>query len=287
MPAPLKVFAVDGNWYLHRVFHTSQHGYDNLPSRFLSIICRDALDARCTTILVAFDGARVFRHKLLSTYKGSRRKDTEERLIPDGAVEEGSPYLLLPALLAYLGEHGVPNVQYDLYEADDVLASVAAQTKGAVLGSKDKDVYQCLGNGTLQFDSSAKKDNKRAPIIVDARTVKKKLGVTPEQAVDYQTLIGDSIDDVPRIMSPAKAAAGLSQHGSIKEWAAADEEALKLFRSRKAELILNRKLVRLVTDIGVRIDEIQWAPPGKKTPSSYIALRDFCNPKTKGLFGRK
>jgi 5'-3' exonuclease len=235
---------------------------------------------------VAFDGARVFRHKLLSTYKGSRRKDKEERLIPDGAVEEGSPYLLLPALLAYLGEHGIPNVQHDLYEADDVLASVAAQTKGAaVLGSKDKDIYQCLGNGTLQFDSSGKKNGERCPIVIDALAVEKKLGVKASQAVDYQTLIGDGIDDVPRIMSPAKASLGLKTYGTIQEWAAADEEVRKLFKARRAELNLNRKLVRLVTDIKISLSPIRWAVPSGKTPKAYIALRDFCNPKTKGLFG--
>lgn len=286
MPDPLKVFAVDGNWYLHRVFHTA-HTHDNLPQRFLQMICRDALDARCTTLMVAFDGARVFRHKLYSQYKASRKQDKEARLIPDGAVEEGSPYLHLPAVCAYLGLHGVPNVQYDLYEADDVLTSVAHAYPGTVIGSRDKDLYQALVTGAVLFDSSAKKDGVRAPVVMHAADVERKLGVLIHQTVDYQTLIGDGIDDIPRVMTPKQAVAGLKLHDNINAWAAADADARKLFKARKAELVLNRKLVRLVTDIPVRCTPIQWAvSAAAKTPSSYIALRDFCQPKSKGLFRR-
>lgn len=284
MHTPLKVFAVDGNWYLHRIFHTSRT-YDNLPQRFLQLICRDALEARCNTILVAFDGSRVFRHALYSKYKTSRKVDPEARLIPDGAVEEGSPYLHLPALLACLGAHGIPNVQHDQYEADDVLTSVAHLYPGTVLGGKDKDLYQALVTGAVLFDSSAKKDGVRAPIVTHAAHVERKLGVRIEQTVDYQTLIGDGIDDIPRILTPKQAVAGLKLHADINAWAKADAEMRKLFKARKAELVLNRKLVRLITDIPVKCEHIRWAAVTKTTPSSYCALRDFCQPRARGLFG--
>jgi DNA polymerase-1 len=286
-----RVAAVDGNFYIHRVFHTqSEHTKDMAAAisyRLLALICKDALAARATRVLVAFDGPDVFRHKLVDSYKANRKKDDGEvDLIhnKEGLVSEDGPYKYLTEVCAYIAAAGIPVVQFSAYEADDVLASVAANNPDVALLTRDKDAYQVLRTGVIQYDSTFKVKGKPVPRTIRANDVEKIFGVPPEQCVDLQTLTGDGVDNVPRLIRKDVAIRGLKKHFSLKNWLEEDDMLKEKLRPMKHQLNLNRKLVKLVTTLDVDVPAIRWVPEARKWPSAYFALKDFCNPKSKGLF---
>jgi DNA polymerase-1 len=238
--------------------------------------------------LVAFDGPNVFRYKLYSQYKANRKKKEldEPDLIhnKDGLVADSSPYEHLEAIRVYLADCGIPCVQKSQYEADDILCSVATQNKNVVCGNKDKDAFQYVLRPDISlYDSSFKEKGQPKPRTTLMGDVEAIFGVKPDLALDLQTLVGDSIDNIPTILSKAKAIKGLKQWGSIRSWLDNDKDFRALMVANKPTLMLNRKLVRLKDDIRVEIPAIRWnRHPDMVT--SYIQFRDFCNPKSKGLF---
>lgn len=271
---------VDGNWVMHRAFFTTpdtaQDMGATLCSKFVSMICKDALATKATRIVVAFDGDKIFRYSIWPEYKANRGPSD----VDDG--DSGSVYDHLGRLKSHLEKLGIHWVQELEYEADDVLASLAKATDdedSLVVATKDKDAYQYLQSNVRLYDSSMKPN----PVYVTERDVFKKLGVTCTQCVDYQTLIGDKIDNVPRLVGESKARKGLEAYGTLKNWLAEDVSLRKTLSNHKAQLALNRKLVKLVTNIEVTACPVKWYA-GSDVPTSYIQWRDFCNPKSKGLF---
>lgn len=271
----VKTLGVDGNWVLHRAFHTQKYEARDpgaiIMRNFVSMVCKDALLFRATHILVAFDGARIFRHKLFPLYKANRNGETDGK----------SPYDYLDGLKTYLAECGIYCVQHHKYEADDVLCSLVHATKGDVaISTKDKDAYQYVDHRVTLIDSTAK------PVVslLRHKDIEKKFGVAPELCLDLQTLVGDSIDNIPKLLNRAPAIKGLQKWGSLKAWLAADLELRKQLRGQKEALKLNRLLVKLVPDIpSVEARAVEWNKSADM-PNSYIALREFANPRSKGLF---
>ena len=70
-------------------------------------------------------------------------------------------------------------------------------------------------------------------------------GFTPAQYLDFQTLLGDKVDNIPKILTPAKAAKTVLEYGSLKAWLERNPDFIE---EHGEALMLNRKLVRLVTD---------------------------------------
>lgn len=136
-----------------------------------------ALDSRTPT----------FRHELYSEYKATRAK-TPEDLHPQVPIIEE----ILTAL-------GVPIVRQDGFEADDIIASVAARARAegrpCVIISGDKDLMQLVG-GPISILKPGKTGGWDA---VDAEGVKAEWGVGPELMLDLLSLTGDASDNVPGV----------------------------------------------------------------------------------------
>jgi DNA polymerase-1 len=275
MTIKTRTLGVDGNWVLHRAFHTQNYEAKDpgaiILRNFVSIVSKDALNARATRVLVGFDGSRIFRHKLYPEYKANRPTPADGR----------SPYDYLEGLLQYLGECGIPYRQHHKYEADDLMCTLKHVSEGPVwISSKDKDSYQYVDERVTLIDSTAKPE----PRILRYKDIERVFGVRPELALDLQTLIGDTMDNVPQLMSRAKAVKGLKEWGSLKKWMSGDREVNKILSKSKDQLILNRKLVKLVKDIpDVEASVPKWNS-SKEMPNSYIVWKDFANPKSRGLF---
>lgn len=270
-----RTLGVDGNWVLHRAFHTQNYEAQDpgaiIMRNFVSMVSKDAILAKADHVLVAFDGARIFRHKLVSDYKANRPVSDDGR----------SPYDYLDGLLTYLGECGIPYRQHHKYEADDVLCTLSHVTDGKLfVSTKDKDAYQYMTPDVQLIDGTVKPN----PRILKYGDIEAKFGVPPEQALDLQTLIGDGMDNVPELVSRAKAIKGLKKWGSLKKWLAGDPELRSSLRGKQEQLRLNRKLVRLVPDV----PDVQASVPiwnkSKDMCNAYIAWRNFANPKSRGLF---
>ena len=272
------LYAVDGNWYLHRIFHTQFESPDkgyHIAKRLVAIVCKDALAVKASRIVVAFDGARLFRYKIYPEYKANRVRNAGE-----------SPYDYLGRVIEAFAECGIPTVQISKHEADDVLCSVATQyrdTYDVYVGCRDKDAHQYVTDGVFLYDSSAKPEPRvigsKAPYL----TIKDITGMSPRQFLAHQLLTGDKVDNIPMLMAVAKAKKGLIKHGSFQNWKSQDADFAEFVRENAEALRLNRKLVELVTDIDIDVPAIKWNND-RKLPMPYQALKAYNNPLSKGLF---
>lgn len=329
MKAPKKkletLFVVDGNWYLHRAFYTlkTRRPYSEaLPYHFLGMIVKDALVLKARYLLVAFDGPKVFRHKVYPLYKVNREADMKvtQREEPDeedldevgeGDVQKPSVkdiYDFLPNVFDLLTKVGVAYYQPRRREADDVLCSIARRYSihsddpprvpvvSFVGGCQDKDAYQyVIGPHVRLHDTSAKgADGKPKPKTIDEATVLAKTGLRSDQQVDYQTLIGDGVDGIPKIkgFTPARVKKILKKYGTLRRWYSRDKEAKAELDPLMVDLRRNRKLVTLTEDALPPGEPSDWMVPKKKPKDPYLSKNYheyhlFLWPKSKGLFARR
>ena len=140
--------------------------------------------------------------------------------------------------------------------------------------------------------------NKKEAVLVDSKKVQKIWGVEPKQMVDLQTLIGDSIDSIPHVLTENKARKLLAQHGSLKKYFAT-KEGLQFWNENQAELVRNRSLVRLAKDC---VNDLPLKAPdlfiqqrdgkgveratGVRLPESFHALQSYCHTKQVNLFAK-
>ena len=110
----------------------------------------------------------------------------------------------------------IPTCSLENYEADDLIgclsARAAAQGMRTVIISADKDLFQLVNDHVSILRS--KKDDME---IYGPPEVKARMGVGPEQIVDYLALVGDTSDNIPGVpgIGPKTAVALLEQFGSI------------------------------------------------------------------------
>lgn len=298
-----RIFAIDGNWYLWRSFHTTKTSRalnEVLPYNLLSLICKDAVAVRADYVMVGFDGNKVFRHTIYPEYKANRSgkaaSPSDDDTDHDGTTIKDMVYGCLPDIYNLFNSVGLVYYTPRKREADDVLCSVARHygpIYKVICGAQDKDAYQYLENpNVILYDSSAKsKDGKRKPKYIGRAEAEKKKGVKVEQMVDFQTLIGDELDNVMPIkgMTPGRAKKILAEYGSIRNWYKKDKESKAFITSQLERLRLNRQLVTLMDDAVPPTEVEEWKLLRKKPNDKYLS-RSFHElhlqlwPKTKGLF---
>ncbi len=128
---------------------------------------------------------KTFRDDLFPTYKGTR----------DSPPETFAPQI--PRMLEMCEAFGIKVIEAPGYEADDVMATLAARLEADCarirLVSKDKDLMQCLTETVTLFDIH--KDEE-----LDLAGMLEKKGITPTQAIELQILTGDSVDNIPGVV---------------------------------------------------------------------------------------
>jgi len=204
------VYVVDSHSLIFQVFHalpemTSPRGQ---PVGAVFGFARDIMflldEKKPDYLFCAFDmpGA-TFRHEMFAGYK-EHRTEMPDDLVPQiASIERMLAALAIPVL-------GVPG-----YEADDVLATVAcvvAERGGeCVLVTGDKDCRQLLGDRVKIL-------NVRKNQLFDTAALAADWGVRPEQVVEYQALVGDSVDNIPGVplIGPKIARELLQKFGSLE-----------------------------------------------------------------------
>lgn len=184
-----------------------------------------------------------FRHRVYSAYKAGRGA------APDEADEQ---LLLLPALIE---ASGLPGFAAPGYEADDVLATLAAELAGAgerpLVVSGDRDCLQ-LARGPARVLYVARGVDAAC---YDERAVRERFGVPPELLPDHAALVGDPSDNLPGVpgIGPRTAARLLERFGGlpallerIEELDGRDRERLRGYEDR---LLFWRELARLREDV--------------------------------------
>ncbi len=244
------VYLVDGYNFLFRAYHalpmlTAPDGTPtNAVRGVVSMLHALRRDARPPYLAVVFDaGKETFRNELYPAYKANRPEPPED-LVPQFAVVREA----LDAL-------DVPRIEQEGYEADDIIATIAAKAhaegRPVVIVSSDKDLMQLVTDGPppiYLYDTMKQ-------VVYDPAAVETKLGVPPEKVADFLALTGDTSDNVPGIrgIGPKTAAALLSEFGDLEGvLAAAPTLRQKKRRERLVEHAgdarLSKRLVTLVRD---------------------------------------
>lgn len=140
------------------------------------------------------------RRDIASDYKANRKEiDVDLSLQIKTAIE-------------WIKKMNLPHISINGYEADDAIASIKSSVKDVVVRivSVDKDLYQLIDSNTYIYDPIKKKSIYKEECF-------EKFGVYPEQFIDYQSLVGDSSDNVSGIKGiGAKSAQKLiSNFGSL------------------------------------------------------------------------
>ncbi|MEM9218569.1 MAG: DNA polymerase I [Cyanobacteria bacterium P01_F01_bin.150] len=147
-------------------------------------------------VAIAFDLPKpTFRHEKDPGYKAGRQ-ETPEDFFPD-----------IANLQDVLRAMNLPVVTCEGFEADDVIGTLTAQAGESGYGVKilsgDRDLYQLVDDEKqvkMLYLSNAFGPRKSAGAIeMGVEEVKEKLGVLPNQVVDYKALCGDSSDNIPGV----------------------------------------------------------------------------------------
>jgi DNA polymerase-1 len=239
---------VDGHAYAYRAFHairqlSSPSGAPtNAIYGFIKMLGKMRAQLQPTHAAVVWDGGlaaeRMAEHPEYKTQRPPMPDDLETQI--DGIVE-------------YLEAEGVASFCREGVEADDWIGALAHQfapQMPVVIASSDKDFMQLVSDeiGLLNPNDKSEK-------VWTATDVKAKSGVEPSQIVDWLSLIGDSVDNIPGVpgVGPKTATDLLQQFGSVEgvysRLAEVKSERLRANLERSAEIVRrNQRLIRLRED---------------------------------------
>ncbi|HZT79633.1 MAG TPA: DNA polymerase I, partial [Gemmataceae bacterium] len=251
-----RLFLVDAYSLIFQVFHAlpPMSGPGGLPTNALYGFTKDLLylrnELKPDYLLVCWDVAGpTFRDQLYKEYKAHRAPMPDDLQLQVPLIQQMLEAMRVPQL-------GVPG-----FEADDLMATVAraAAARGidVYLCTSDKDCRQLLDDHVRIYNLRKRQEFTRESLLED-------WGVTPEQVVDLQTLVGDSVDNVPGVkgVGVKTAAKLLQEHGSLDNLMAhLDKVKGKLKENlQAAEPILprSRQLVRLDTAVPLEMDWDGW-----------------------------
>ena len=238
---------IDGTGYLYRAFHAlpalnnSRGEPTGAIHGVVAMIRKTISDHRPTYVGVVFDApGKTFRDDMYPEYKANRPP------MPDDMRTQIEP------LYALLDASGLPRLTVPGVEADDVIGTLAVQARAAklttIISTGDKDMTQLVG-------SRIRLVNTMNDTVLDAEGVRHKFGVSPAQIIDYLTLIGDNVDNVPGVpkVGPKTAAKWLNEYGSldaiIKNADAIKGKVGENLRDTIPRLPLSRQLVTIATDL--------------------------------------
>jgi DNA polymerase-1 len=237
---------IDGSSYLYRAFHalpplTNAHGEPTGALFGIVNMLRTTMKAGSDYVAFVCDApGRTFRDDLYPEYKANRPS------MPDDLRAQVEP------MMKIVGALGFPILCVTGVEADDVIGTLARQASAAgihtIISTGDKDFAQLVGPDIQLI-------NTMTNTTMDTEGVIAKFGVRPGQIVDYLTLVGDSIDNVPGVekCGPKTAAKWLAEYPDLDALiASADKIGGKIGENLRAaipRLPLSRELVTIRTDV--------------------------------------
>ena len=276
MSPPRHLFLVDGSGFIFRAFHgippmtrkdgtpiNAVFGFTNMLMKLLSETDADA-------VAVVFDAARkTFRSDIYPEYKAHRPPPPEE-LVPQ-----------FPLVREATRAFDVASVELEGFEADDLIATYAAQARAVgarvTIVSSDKDLMQLVRDGVDMLDPMKNRS-------IGAAEVMEKFGVPPEKVVQVQALCGDSVDNVPGVpgIGPKTAAQLIEEYGDLETLLARAAEIKQ--PKRRESLIehaeaarLSLKLVTLDAAVPVTetLDSFRVRPPEPGRLAGFLEEQGF------------
>ena len=270
-----RLLIIDGHAYAYRAFYAIRflrspegrptnaiYGYIKMQEKMISVV-------KPEFVAVVWDGGlSVDRLALLPEYKAQRAETPDDLRVQ------------FDQIIAWLQAVGVTSLCRDDVEADDYIASLARQALVAglsvVIASADKDFMQLVSPRVGLFNPN----DKTGAIWTDVQ-VREKTGVKPEQVVDWLSLMGDAVDNIPGVpgVGPKTAADLLGQFGTLgnlySRLAEVRSEGLRGRLTGAADLVRrNVEMVRLRDDL-----------PCEFSPADYL-VRPAQAGRLRDLYGQ-
>ena len=238
---------VDGSYYLFRAYHAMPplNNASGEPTGVIfgviNMLKKHLTEGGPDYFAVIFDAkGKTFRNDLYKDYKANRPS------MPDDLAVQIKPlHDLIRAL-------GIPLLVIDGVEADDVIATLAKQAAQrkikTIVSTGDKDLAQIVNSRIHLL-------NTMNQVYLDIDGVEKKFGVPPERIIDYLTLVGDSVDNIPGVpkVGPKTAVKWLNEYKTLDQIInSADQIKGKVgenLREFLPKIPLTKKLVTLRYDV--------------------------------------
>ncbi|MBS1209924.1 MAG: polymerase [Proteobacteria bacterium] len=266
---------VDGSSYLFRAFHAlpdlrNKAGEPTGALRgVLSMLQPLRASTGATHAVCLFDAkGKTFRNDWYPEYKATR-KPTPEDLVPQIApIQECVRAMGWPVIV----EPGV--------EADDVIGTLTrmAVERGfeVIISTGDKDMAQLVQPGVTLINTMTNESLDEAGVLA-------KFGVPPERIVDYLTLMGDAVDNVPGVekCGPKTAVKWLTEYGTLDNLIANADKVKGVVGENLRKALdfipMGKKLVTIVTDVPLaeKLDDLTWREPDNATLIEHYTRWEF------------
>ena len=263
------LYLVDGSSYLYRAFHAlpDLRNQDGLPTGaifgVINMLKRLLNEYQPESIAVVFDAkGATFRDELYAEYKANRPP------MPNDLRDQ------LTLLHQIIDALGLPILQEKGVEADDVIGTLTQQAtavnREVVIFTGDKDFAQLVSDKVTLIDTMKN-------TVLDEAGIMAKFGVKPEQIIDYLTLMGDKVDNVPGVdkVGPKTAVKWLTQYDSLDNIIESAEKIKgkvgENLRTALPQLPISKQLVTIcqTVELPCGIDDLQ------KHVSDNTALRSL------------
>jgi DNA polymerase I len=184
---------VDGSAVFHRGYHAIPplSNKDGVPTNatygYTTILLKVISDLKPTYMVVAWDmKGPTFRHEMYPEYKGTRAKQ------PDDLYEQ------MPWARKVTESLGIPWIELERYEADDIIGTMAKQSGDleTIIVTGDKDEFQLINDTTRVYTMQR---GFTDTIIYDEAKMQERYGLTPTQFLEAKALMGDSSDNIPGV----------------------------------------------------------------------------------------
>ncbi|MCA8964263.1 MAG: DNA polymerase I [Planctomycetes bacterium] len=283
-----RLFLIDGTALAYRSFFAFQ-GTGRTPlstsdghptaatygfcSTLRALLEREKPDA----IAISFDGPRsdLQRTKVYPEYKSTRTKMPDEMAVQLDDIREAARGF------------GLPIVESETHEADDVIGTLAVQGRDAGMEvfvvTGDKDFLQIVDEHIKLWNL---RSSTSKPEIFDAAAAEAKWGVPPERMVDLLALMGDSSDNIPGVpkIGQKTAVELLQQFGSLDAILANTEQVTKKavrasLEENRDKALLSRDLVTLRLDVPLKVavDDLPAPHPDPELLRPLFQRLEFTN----------
>ena len=280
-----KFLVIDGSSLIHRAFFalpplTTRKGqHTGAVYGFLRMFYKLLQDVKPRWVAAAFDKSRkTFRTKLYADYKGQRKPTPPE-------LKEQ-----FPLCMEVLQSMGIPALELDDYEADDIIGTFAKKADPSVevyIVTGDRDELQLIDDRTRVMYT--KKGISDIKLYDKAAFAEDYEGLVPLQLIDLKGLMGDTSDNIPGVpgVGPKTALKLIGEYGSVENVLEHVEEvkgkSLKeKLAGNKEQALLSKELATIYTEVpglDLRLDSYALKPLEEKARQllADLEFRGFFN----------
>ena len=257
-----KFLVIDGSSLIHRAFFalpplmTKQGLHTGAVYGLCNMLLKLLGDLQPKYMAVAFDKSRkTFRTELYADYKGQRKTT------PSELSEQ------FPLAMKVLGTMGIPTLELDNYEADDIIGTFAVHAPEdveVIIVTGDRDELQLVDTRTKVYYT--KRGISDIQIFDEAEFAANYEGLVPKQLIELKGLMGDASDNIPGVpgVGPKTALKLIKEYGDVETVLEnIDKVSGKALKAKLADnkesALLSKKLATICTEAPVDTDIAKYA----------------------------